>query len=107
MDETAEMVPVNIRDTFGKLPLAVVLVCWAGCAVLSALELPGEHDGCADEALPLVVDYNRADWALHEAQQKAAPAERARIADERKALLERMREEVGEIYRRHGREWRQ
>jgi hypothetical protein len=90
------------------LPLAVVLVCWIGCTVLDALQVPAGRDLCAEEALPLVVEYNRVEWALHEAQQKATtPAERERIARERKALLERMREEVGAVYRRRGRSWRQ
>jgi hypothetical protein len=90
------------------LPLAVVLACWIGCAVLDAIEVPADRDPCADEALPIVVEYNRQEWALHEQQRKATtPAERERIAEERKALRERMREEVGEVYRRYGREWRQ
>jgi hypothetical protein len=101
------LVPISRFSSILLVPFGLVLVVWAGCAVVSALDFPAD-DPCADEALPLVVDYNRQEWALHEQQRKATtPAERERIAEERKALLERMRLEVGEIYRRHGREWNQ
>jgi hypothetical protein len=88
------------------LPLAVALVAWAAGTVLSALDFPAEHDPCAEEALPLGVEHARRDEALHYQQLRAAPAEAQRITEERKALRERMREEVGEVYRRHGRRWR-
>jgi hypothetical protein len=70
------------------------------------LNFPEGHDDCADVAPPIVVEQARRDEALHCQQQRAAPAEAKRIAEERRALRKRIREEVGEIDRRHGRRWR-